>query len=288
MAPGFLACTGLQRAPQGWRANLKVVTNWAGTPKGVYWSDLQQVTRCLGASIPSSQLGSFKTWPPSSSPLFPLRSPGLCASPAIWALWQLSQQNLAQILLCQCPNPDLLKNNRISLYVSWDPHCQDPATMLWVNPTSPWRSPMEWPAPLGQPGEWAILEIHPTASHQIVSAYPKWSRGEPAPQSTSQITDSCGEDLIIGVLGPCLGWAEMQQWPRALHILSLPRGSVTALEWESMKTENSRETQECQHSFYFVLFQGKQAAELWLSQPSQLWPEFREKEVVVKGSKYRR
>ena len=88
--------------------------------------------------------------------------------------------------------------------------------MLWGNPTSPWRSPVEWPAPLGQPGEWAILEIHPTASHQIVSAYPSWSRGEPAPQGTAQIADSCGEDLIIGVLGPCLGWAEVQQWPRAL------------------------------------------------------------------------
>ena len=112
MAPGFLVWIGLQRAPQGWRANLKVVTNWAGTPKGVYWSDLQQVTRCLGVSTPSSQLGSFKTWPSSSSPLFPLRGPGLCASPAIWALWQLSQQNLAQILLCQCLNPGLLKKQQ--------------------------------------------------------------------------------------------------------------------------------------------------------------------------------
>lgn len=70
---------------------------------------------------------------------------------------------------------------------------------------------MGWPAPLSQPGEWAILEINPTAAHQIVSAYPPWSRGEPAPRSTSQIADSCGEDLIIGVLGLSLGWAEMQQ-----------------------------------------------------------------------------
>ena len=27
---------------------------------------------------------------------------------------------------------------------------------------------------------------------------------------------------------------------------------------------------------------------LWFSQPSQLWPQFREEEVVAKGSKYRR
>lgn len=58
-----------------------VVTNWTSTPEGVYRSDLQQVTRCLGASVPSSQLGNFKTWPPSSLLLFPLRGAGLCAFP---------------------------------------------------------------------------------------------------------------------------------------------------------------------------------------------------------------
>lgn len=170
----------------------------------------------LGLQFPHLNLATLKHGPPVPCRSSHWEVQASVPSHAIWALWQLRRQNLAQILLCQCPNPGLLKNNRISLYVSWGTHSQDPATMLWGNPTSPWRSPMGWPAPLGQPGKWAILETHPIAAHQIVSAYPPWSRGEPAPRSTSQIANSCGEDLIIGVLGPSLGWAEMQQWPRCL------------------------------------------------------------------------
>ena len=195
----------------------------------------------LGLQFPHLNLATLKHGSPVPCRSSHWEVQASVPSHAIWALWQLRRQNLAQILLCQCPNPGLLKNNRISLYVSWGTHSQDPATMLWGNPTSPWRSPMGWPAPLGQPGKWAILEIHPIAAQQIVSAYPPVEQRWTCPMEHFSDCKLMWWGPDYWCFGPVfgLGWdAAMTQMP-CIFSAFLVEASRHLNERESMKTENS-------------------------------------------------